>query len=76
MQAAQIEDGVTDELAGAVKGDVAAAIDFVEGDSAADEQFIGSENVGSVGVAAEGEDRRVLEEQKRVVDATVEAQRD
>ena len=36
--AAEIEDGVADELAGAVVGDVAAAIDFVDFDAFAEEE--------------------------------------
>ena len=75
-EAAQIEDGVADELAGAVIGDVAAAVDLVEGDAAAGQQFVGGEDVGAVGVAAEGEHRRMLEQQQDVVDAALEAQLD
>ena len=75
-EAAQVEDGVADELAGAVVGDVAAAVDLVERDAAAGEEFVGGEDVGAVGVAAEGEDGRVLEEQQDVVDATLEAEID
>ena len=73
-QAAQIEDGVADELAGAVIGDVAAAIDFVKRDAAAGQELIGSENVGAVGVAAQGEHGRMLEEQQDVADAALLAQ--
>ena len=76
MQAAEIEDGVADELAGTVIGDVAAAIDLVEGDAAGGEQLVGREDVGAVGVAAEGENRRVLKQQENVADAAGGAQGD
>jgi hypothetical protein len=62
-QAAQVEDGVADELAGAVVGDVAAAVDLVDADAFAGEHFIGGEDVGAAGVAAQGEDGRVFEQQ-------------
>ena len=75
-QAAEVEDGIADELAGAVIGDVAAAVDFVEGDAAAGKQLVGGQNVGAVGVAAKGEDGRMLEEQEHVFDAALEAEVD
>jgi hypothetical protein len=43
-------------------GDIAAAIDLVEGDAASGEQLVGSQDVGAVCVAAEGEDGGVFEE--------------
>ncbi len=75
-QAAQIEDGVADELAGAVIGDVAAAVDLVEGDAARGRATRRRREVGAVGVAAEGEHGRVLEQQQHVADAALRAQRD
>ena len=39
-QAAQVEDGVAHQLARAVIGDIAAAVDFMKGDAAAGEQFV------------------------------------
>ena len=48
VQAAQIEDGVADQLAGPVVGDVAAAIDLVDCDAAPGQQLIGGQNVGAV----------------------------
>ena len=74
VQAAQVEDGVADELAGAVIGDVAAAIDLVKRDAALGEQFVGGEDVGAVGVAAEGQDRRMLEQEQHIFDAALVAQ--
>ena len=67
-RAAEIDDGVADELARAVVGDVAAAIDFMQGDAFAGEELIRGEDVGAAGVAAEGEDGRVLEENEGIGD--------
>jgi hypothetical protein len=66
--APEVEDGVADELAGAVVGDVAAAVDLVDGDAFAGEKVVGGEDVGAGGVAAEGEDRGVFEEDEGVAD--------
>ena len=66
--AAEVEDGVADELAGAVVGDVAAAVDFVDFYGSAGEQVVGGQDVGAGGVAAEGEDGWVFEEEERVAD--------
>ncbi len=70
-QAAQIEDGVADELAGAVIGHVAAAVDLVERDAARGQQLIGGKNVGAAGVAAQREHGRVLQQQQHVADAAL-----
>ena len=67
--AAQVEDGVADELAGAVIGDVAAAVDLVDFDLFLGEEFVGCEDVGAGAVAAEGENGWVLEEEERVANA-------
>ena len=74
MQAAQIEDGIADELSGAVVGDVAAAVDLVKGDTAAGKQFIGGEDVGAAGVAAKGEYRGMFEQEKNVFDTAIETE--
>ena len=57
-------------------GDVAAAVDLVEGDAAPRQQLVRRENVRSLGIAAEGEHRWMLEEQEYVSDAARRAQRD
>ena len=46
--AAQIDDGIADELAGAVIGDVAAAVDLVELDAALRQEFVAGEDVGAM----------------------------
>src|ERR1035441_316926 len=43
--APQVEDGVADELAGTVIGDVAAAVDLVELDAARDKEFVAGDDV-------------------------------
>ena len=57
-------------------GDVAATVDLVEGDSARGKQLVGGENVGAVGVAAQSQHRRMLEQEQHVSDAVLLAQRD
>src|SRR5580698_424419 len=49
---AEIEDGVADELAGAVEGYVAAAVGFEELDSALGQDFGPRDNICGFGVAA------------------------
>lgn len=73
LKAAQVEDGVADELAGTVIGNVAAAVDFVKSDAAAGEEFIGREDVGAAGVATECQNGRMFEQEKSVVDVACEA---
>jgi hypothetical protein len=67
--AAEVEDGVTDELAGTVVGDVAAAVDLVDVDAFAGEKVVGGEDVGARGVATEGENRWVLKEDEGIANA-------
>ena len=67
--AAKIEDGIADELAGAVIGDLAAAVGLVDLDALASEQFIAGEDVRARGVAAERENGRMLHEEQRVADS-------
>lgn len=63
LERAQVEDGIADELTRAVVGDVAPAIDVVECDAAAFEEFVGGEDVGAAGIATEREYGRVFEEE-------------
>ena len=74
--AAEVEDGIADELAGAVVGDVAATINLVDLNAFFYEKLIGCEDVGAGGVATEGEDGRVLEEEQGVTDLLRFASRD
>ena len=64
----QIEDGVAHDLAGAVEGDVAAPVGFEEFDAALGQEFGARDHVCGFGVASEGDDRRVFEQEKHVAD--------
>ncbi len=66
--AAQVEDGIADELAGAVVRDLAATVGLVDLDAFAREQFVAGDNVRSCGIAAERENRWVLHEEQGVTD--------
>ncbi len=57
-------------------GDVSAAIDLVDGDSAAAKEFVAGEDVLAPRVAAEGQDWRMFEEQQGIVDALLMAEFD
>ena len=74
LERAEIEDGVADQLAVAVVGDVASSIDFVQGDAAALEEFVGGEDVGAAGVAAEGEYGRMFEKKECVFNEPFETE--
>jgi prepilin-type processing-associated H-X9-DG protein len=63
---AQVEDGVADELAGTVVRDVTAAVDLVDLDAFAGEELVGSEDVGTGGVAAKGQNGWVLKQKECV----------
>ncbi len=61
----QGDDGVGDELAGAVKGDVAAAVGFDDFDAAGGEEGGRGEEVArGAGVAADGDDGGMLDEEE------------
>ena len=64
----EIEDGVADDLAGAVVGDIAAAVGFAELDIFLTEDILGGYKIFLAGVAAEGEDMRMFAEEEDVVD--------
>ena len=67
----EIEDGIADELTGTVIGDVAPAAGLVYDDVFGSQLGVGGDDVRALAACfdAEGDDRRVLEEQERVVDA-------
>lgn len=68
-EAMEIDDGVADELTGAVISNVASAVDFVDLDATVGEKIIRRQDVVATRVTAEGKDRRMLEEQEGVSDA-------
>jgi hypothetical protein len=65
---AEVKDGIADDLAGAVIGDVSAAIGGVEFDALLTEDVFGGEEIGAAGIAAESDDVRMFAEEKDVVD--------
>ncbi len=64
----QIEDGVADELPGAVVGHVAAAPGLHPGDAARRQRLRVEEHVGRIRGAAQGDHRLVLDEEDHVAD--------
>src|SRR5579884_3852915 len=65
---AEIEDGVTDDLAGAMIGDVAAAIGVMELDAGALENLGRREEICKMAVPAQRDDMGVLDDEERVGD--------
>ena len=63
-------------MSGTVKGDVAAAIDLVYLYAARGEEFAGGDYVALARIAPEGDDWRVLYEEKRVADTLLLAEFD
>ena len=66
----QPHDGVRHELTRAVVGDLAASLDALDRDASRRELVGGGQDVGRVGVPAEGQDGGMLQEQELVPDAT------
>jgi len=64
----EIENGIADDLTGAVIGDVAAAIGFAKLDIFLPQNIFGGEEIFLASVAAEGEDMWMLAEEENVVD--------
>ena len=65
---AQVQDGVAHQLAGAVIGDVAAAVGGMEGDAGAGQDLFAGQQVLHVTVAAHGDGVRMLQQQQLVGD--------
>ena len=67
----QVDDGIADDLSGAVVGDVAAAAVFEHVDAACRERVRRRENVRASAVAAHAErqDVRMLDEEEQIADA-------
>jgi len=68
--AIEIEDGVADGLAGAMISDIATAVGLAKFDALLAEDVFGSEEIFLAGVAAKGDDMRVLAEEKDVGDGS------
>ena len=77
---AEVEDGIADQLPGAVIGDVAAALDRVHVDAARGQFSIGGRDeaapAADEAAAAQGEHRRMLEQQQHIADLAGAAQLD
>jgi hypothetical protein len=67
-EGAKVEDGVANELAGSMNRHIASAVAFNHFDAALDEEFGRDKDVGGFRVAAEGDDRRVFEQEKNITD--------
>jgi hypothetical protein len=67
----ETNDRIRDELARTVVGDLAATLDPLDGDPASGELIRGDTDVGGIGVFAEGQDRRMLEQEELVTDPAV-----
>ena len=66
LQAAQVKDGIADKLAGAVVRHIAAAINLVQRNSASRQKRAAGQHVGAVGIAPQGQHRRMLQQQQYV----------
>src|SRR5882757_3714807 len=64
----EIKNWIADDLAGAVVGDVAAAVGFAEFDIFLAEDVFGGEKIFLAGIAAESEDVGMFAEEENVVD--------
>src|SRR5579871_745877 len=62
----QIENGISDDLTGAMIGDVAAPIGGMKGNAGAAQDFFARQQIFGVPVAAERDDVRVLDDQELV----------
>ncbi len=74
--ATEVEDGVADDLAGAVEGDVATAVAFKELDAALGEEFRARDYVGGFRVTAECDDWFVFEKKEGVPNFAFSAEGD
>ena len=73
-KAAEVEDGIPYQLPRTVISHVTAAIDLVQRDAAAGEQRVGRQHVGAVGVAAQGQNGRMFQQQQNIPDPSLVAQ--
>jgi hypothetical protein len=64
----QIEDGISDDLAGPVEGDVATAVAFEEFDTALGKEFRRRDHVGCFCIAAQRYDRRMFQQKQDIAD--------
>ncbi len=67
-ESSKVEDWVADDLSGAVKGNVAAAIAFVKLDATLGQEFGRCNHIGSFRIAPESNDGGVFQQQQHVAD--------
>lgn len=67
-KAAEIEDRIPHDLAGAVESDITTAIAFEELYAALLQEFRRGDNVGGLGVAAQRDDRLMFQQEQDVAD--------
>src|SRR5882724_9899964 len=70
LKSTQIKDGIADELAGAVEGDVAAAIGFMQFNAIGGKKLARSDDVFCSTIAAQSDHRRMLQQEQRMADAS------
>src|ERR1700733_15887715 len=75
-KSAEVEDGITYDLSGAVEGYVAAAVAFEDLDAALGKQFRRRDHVFRFRVAAERDHGRVLEQEQNIADLLLLTQSD
>src|SRR5947207_7113570 len=75
-EGAEIEDGIADELSWPVESDIAAAVAFENLNATRSEFLSGGAQVGGAGVASQGDNRGMLEQQQCIGDAVLFAQLD
>ena len=70
IESTQIKDGIADELAGTVKSHVTAAVGLMQFHSIAGQEFTRSHDILRSCIAAQSDDRRMLQQEQRVSDAS------
>src|SRR5690242_9062021 len=69
LKGTEIENGIADELARAVKGDITAAVGIMQLNSVGGQRLTRSDDVLGSGIAAQSDDRRVFQQDQGVGDA-------
>ncbi len=69
-ESTQVKDGVAHELSRAVEGYVAAAVTFKNLNACGAKLFRRRQNIGRIGIPAQGDDGRMLKQQQHVSDAS------
>ena len=70
----RLENGITHQLPWSVIGDVSSAVGLEQRDPAPRQQLVAGNDVPAVGIPAQGEHRRMLDQQQHIADAFLLAQ--